>query len=247
MITARPAILVTRPEPDDAETAARLEAIGFSPRCAPLMQLATLDTGLPDAAGLGGIVLTSANAIRALDTRGETANFLHLPVFAVGERTAAFASDAGFGAVTSADGDFDDLVALLSNNKPGGPLFYPCASRVQGDLARALAPKGIMVIATRIYEMCAVKSLPPDVLEDLKNGNLTCAVFYSRRTAEIFCALAAPHLSDRQRQGLHMLCLSENVAAPLIEHHFTRIALADYPSEEAMMSLALSFTRGQIR
>jgi uroporphyrinogen-III synthase len=42
-----------------------------------------------------------------------------------------------------------------------------------------------------------------------------------------------------------MLCLSEAIAEPLIAAHFVRISLADYPSEEAMMSLALAFARDQ--
>ena len=42
-----------------------------------------------------------------------------------------------------------------------------------------------------------------------------------------------------------MLCLSETVAEPLIDAHFVRVGLADYPSEEAMMGLALSFARDQ--
>ena len=42
-----------------------------------------------------------------------------------------------------------------------------------------------------------------------------------------------------------MLCLSEAVAEPLIDAHFVRVGLADHPSEEAMMGLALSFARDQ--
>ena len=45
--------------------------------------------------------------------------------------------------------------------------------------------------------------------------------------------------------ALGMLCLSENVAAPLIGAHFVRVGLADHPSEEAMLGLALSFARDQ--
>ena len=42
-----------------------------------------------------------------------------------------------------------------------------------------------------------------------------------------------------------MLCLSEAVAEPLLAAHFVRVGLADHPSEEAMMALALSFARDQ--
>ena len=49
----------------------------------------------------------------------------------------------------------------------------------------------------------------------------------------------------KAKAKLGMLCLSESVAAPLIAAHFVRVALADHPSEDAMMGLALSFARAQ--
>ena len=42
-----------------------------------------------------------------------------------------------------------------------------------------------------------------------------------------------------------MLCLSEAVAEPLFDAHFVRVSLAEAPSEQAMMGLALSFSRDQ--
>ena len=65
---------------------------------------------------------------------------------------------------------------------------------------------------------------------------------YSRRTAQTFVSLA-DRVAERSRLG--MLCLSEAVAEPLIAAHFVRVSLADHPSEEAMMALALSFARDQ--
>ena len=80
------------------------------------------------------------------------------------------------------------------------------------------------------------------LIRRLEDGDISAALFYSRRTAETFVSLTTG-LSARAKLG--MLCLSENVAAPLIAAHFVRVALADYPSEEAMMGLALSFARAQ--
>ena len=79
------------------------------------------------------------------------------------------------------------------------------------------------------------------------HGEVLAVLLYSRRTAEIFARLAAPLLPARGRAGLSMLCLSEAVASPLVDAHFVRIALAEHPSEEAMMALALSVWRDHNR
>ena len=238
-------MLVTRPEPDATETAARLAALDIDPLVCPLLTFATLPTSLPEAAGFAAVALTSANAVRALEERNALAPFLGRKVYAVGDRTAERARAAGFLQVESAGGDFGDLAELLAHARPSGPVFYPCGREQSGDLAKSLAPYGVMVITAQVYAMDPVAALPPEVCADLDAGAIEAALFYSRRTAQSFATLAAPRLGGPVQRQLGMLCLSENVAEPLIDAHFVRIGLADYPSEEGMMGLALSFARDQ--
>lgn len=238
-------MLVTRPEPDASETAARLAALDIEASVCPLLRFAPLPTGLPDAKGFAALALTSANALRALEERGALASFLGLKVYAVGDRTAERARAAGFREVESAGGDFGDLAELLAHASPAGPVFYPCGREQSGDLAKSLAPYGVMVITAQVYAMDRVPDLPADILIGLDKGGIDAALFYSRRTAEAFVALAAPRLGAGVQRRLGMLCISEAVAEPLIDAHFVRISLADHPSEEGMMGLALSFARDQ--
>lgn len=231
-------MLVTRPEPDASETAARLAALDIDSVVEPLLIAETLTTTLPPAAGFAALAVTSANALRALHDRGEILRLKELPVFAVGDRTAAVARDFGFARVMSAKGSFDDLVALLAKAGIAGPVLYPAARQQAGDLGKALAPHGVMVITTPVYAMNPARQFS----RDLSIEALDAALFYSRRTAETFAALAG-NLRNKARLG--MLCLSEAIAEPLIAAHFVRVSLADHPSEEAMMALALSFARDQ--
>jgi uroporphyrinogen-III synthase len=239
-------MLVTRPEPDAAETAARLEALDIAPVICPLLRFEALPTGLPDPAGFAALALTSANALRALAARDAIARYRPLRVFAVGEKTAAAAREHGFPDVIPAGGSLGDLADLLAHSGLGGPVFYPAARHQSGDLARSLAPFGVMVVTARVYDMIAVRELPDAVLAAIAAGEIAAALFYSRRTAETFVNCAADyHLPRAVRTRLGALCLSENVAEPLILARFVRIALADFPSEEAMMGLCLSFARDQ--
>lgn len=228
-------LLVTRPEPDASETAARLRALDIDAVVDPLLFARTLNTTLPPAGGFAALAITSANALRALHDRGDIPRLRNLPVYAVGDRSAAVARDCGFAEVISAAGNADDLVALLAKAGVDGPVLYPTARQQAGDLAKALAPHGVMVITAAVYEMDAASRMTVDL------ADCDGALFYSRRTAETFTRLAPA--TGRNRPG--MLCLSEAVAEPLLAAHFVRVSLADYPSEEAMMALALSFARDQ--
>ena len=240
-------MLVTRPEPDASDTIARLSALDIEAIGLPLLERAPLATGLPDAKGFAGLALTSANALRTLSDRNALTPFLGLRVFAVGDKTAMAAHMAGFKDVVSTGGTLAHLVEYIAHAKLTGPVFYPAASHQSGDLAKSLAPFGVMVVTARIYEMRAVEAIPEAVLEAIDLGRFAAALFYSRRTAETFVTLTKGRLGRAARTKLGVLCLSEQVAEPLIAGHFVRIGLPDHPSEEAMMALALSFARDQNR
>lgn len=236
-------MLVTRPEPDAQATLARLDALGIEAIAVPVMVRRTLDASLPPADGFTAMVLTSANAVRALAERDALDRFRHLPVFAVGDRTAREAVEAGFERVSSAAGALQDLINAMTIARMRGPIFYPAGKHQSADLAKALAPLGIMVVTAKIYDMVAIDALPEPVLAQL-GGEIGAVLAYSRRSAEIFAGLAAGLTRDR-RNSLAMLCLSEAVAEPLLEARFSRISLADRSDEDAMMSLALAFAREQ--
>lgn len=237
-------MLVTRPDPDASDTAARLGALGIEGVACPLLVHQTLDVGLPEPKGFAALAVTSANALRALDERGVLARYVNLPLYAVGDRTAAMARDLGFADVTSANGAFADLAELLVHAPLDGPIFYPAARDMSADLGKSLAPFGRMVITAEVYAMNPVAALPEGLAARL-GGEIGAALFYSKRTAQTFVRLLERDLDQPARARLAMLCLSEAVAEPLLDAHFVRVGLADHPSEEAMMGLALSFARDQ--
>lgn len=238
-------MLVLRPEPDGTRTAEQLRALGVEPVLTPLFERQRLDTSLPDARGFAAMAVTSAHALEVLAERGDLARYIGLKTFTVGERTAATARQLGLTEVSSAGGTLADLAEKLAHQGLSGPVFYPAARHLSGDLAKSLAPYGVMVVTARVYDMVAVTALPQAVLEGIEQGSIGAALLYSRRAAETFAELLLPHISLAARRRLSLLCLSENVAEPLVAHRFVRISLADYPSQEAMMALALSFARAQ--
>ena len=238
-------VLVTRPEPDAQASIDRLAALGIDAVAAPLLRRAALDFHLPAVSGFAALAVTSTNALRALEDKGVLAALMHLPVYAVGDRTAHEARALGFAEVFSAGGTFERLTTMLALARFEGPVLYPAGRHLSGDLAQALAPHGIMVVTATVYDMVAESHFPDRTLTALETGGLAAVLIYSRRTAEIFCTLVGEKLSAAKKRDLAVFCLSENVAQPLVEKHFTRVHLADRPDEEAMMSLALAFAREQ--
>jgi uroporphyrinogen-III synthase len=238
-------VLVTRPDPDVHATIERLGALGIEGVAAPVMSRQTLDFHLPPIEGFAALAVTSTNALRALGDRAAHEKLRQLPVYAVGDRTAHEARGLGYKEVYSAGGTFQLLSMQLALAKIDGPVLYPAGKHMSGDLAGTLAPHGVVVITVTTYDMVAETVLPASVLKEISSGSIEAALVYSRRSAQIFRDIVGDTLSRQEKSNLAMLCLSENVAQPLIEGHFTRVHLADRPDEEAMMSLALAFAREQ--
>src|ERR1700710_250704 len=99
------AVLVTRPHPDDETTAAGLRAKGYEVLQAPMLRFEPVAFHDDIDARYGAVIVTSANALRGLTPHLEASRLLKLPLFAVGEHTAAAARNAGFVNVIPAHGD----------------------------------------------------------------------------------------------------------------------------------------------
>src|SRR5205823_737036 len=107
------AVLVTRPHPDDETTAQALRARGVDVLRAPMLRFEPVPFQDDADANYGAVIVTSANALRAIAPHLAASRFLELPLFAVGENTAAAARDAGFGEVIASKGDAGALRDLV--------------------------------------------------------------------------------------------------------------------------------------
>ena len=86
------AILVTRPQPDNARTAAALRVQGYVALAAPMLRFEKVMFSLDVEADFGAVIVTSANALRGLADQPAASSLFRLPVFSVGDRTAQAAT-----------------------------------------------------------------------------------------------------------------------------------------------------------
>jgi uroporphyrinogen-III synthase len=101
-------VIVLRPEPAASETVARAVRRGLDARSIPLFEIEPLQWQPPDAEQFDALLVTSANAVRFA---GPALRELRsLPVYAVGEASAAAARDAGFAVAAGGDNGVEDLV-----------------------------------------------------------------------------------------------------------------------------------------
>src|SRR5262249_50426144 len=139
----------------------------------------------------------------------------------------------------SADGNQGDLVALISEHfQPGAPLLYFAGHDRTGDLAAALAVKGLHVHTVVAYRAVAVEALAEDAAQAFANGRMDGVLHYSRRSgAALVQAASASEVSMVSIVKARHFCLAEPVAEPLREAGATRVMIAPRPEEEALFDL----------
>ena len=228
-------LVVTRPQADSERTAAALRARGHEVLVAPLLRIEPVPANF--SGGWGGVIVTSANALGAVANDPACKALFHLPLFAVGRRSAEAAREAGFTDVTSAGGDVRDLVRLIAERRPdaSAPLLYLAGEDRAADLVGELIMHGITAEMAVVYR-AATAPFPPELTAALSAGEVDAVLHFSRRSAENYLAGAAQAGVAGEALGVRHICLSAQIAAPLAEAGASRIAIAPRPNEAALIA-----------
>ena len=234
------AVLVTRPHPDDEATASALRARGFEVLRAPMLRFEPVPFHEDADARYGAIIVTSANALRAIASHLAGNRLLKLPLFAVGEHTASAARDAGFGEVIAARGDagaLRDLVlgAVKSKQlKKASTLLYLAGADLARDLPGELGEKGFTVVTHTTYRMIPAASLPQEICDAFVANRIEAVLHYSRRSARAFLDAARSGGVEISALALPQCCISATVAAVLRDAGATQVTAAAQADENAL-------------
>jgi len=234
-------ILVTRPQPDNETTGASLRARGFDVLLAPMLRFEPVALLEDEDADYAAIIVTSANALRAIEPQLPGHRSLKLPLLAVGDRTAAAARRAGFSKIISAGGDSEDLRELILAKARGkkrefgrGPLLYLAGADLSRDLAGELGEHGLTVVTRTTYRMVASSDLPPEALEAIAANQVQAVLHYSARSARVFVDAVRAAGVEISALAVPQCCISANVATVLREAGASRVALASSPDENSL-------------
>lgn len=210
-------LFVFRPEPGATQTVARGRALGLDVVPIPLFEVEPIAWTAPDAGEFGGLLLTSANAVRHA---GEQLEQLRaLPVFAVGEATALAANVAGLGVALTGGGGVD---RLLEDVPSSVRLLHLCGEhRWDPQLERRV--KHIAVYRSRSVDT-------PAGLDALA-GNV--ATVHSPRAANRLAEL----IKNSDRAEIRIAAIS-SPAADAVGTGWADVRFASEPTDAALLALA---------
>jgi uroporphyrinogen-III synthase len=228
-------IILTRPRHDCDALAQKLSGLGHNVIRAPLIEIAARPPATIPGTSFQAVVLSSANAARAMAGHADLPRIAPIPAFAVGEQSATAARLAGFQHAAAAGGSAMALAdALIARLRPAdGPILYLSGADVAGDVAGRLRGAEFAVNRVILYDAIAADRLPPEAELVVRDGTGGGVLLYSPRTATIWRNLL--EAAGLAPGPLVHYCLSANVAAALAVSY--KAVVAERPSEASLLAL----------
>ena len=229
--------LVLRAREDAQRTAEKLAALGFACVLSPVLEIVATGAKTP-AGDFDAVIVTSA---KALEHGDQPESLRRLPIFAVGERTAALAERRGW-RVAGVAPESAALLPLILERRPSPARLLYLAGRQRRETAEtALRRAGREVFALETYEAREAAALTREAAEALARGELSAALHYSPRSAEIFARLVLrDNLVTAARTLVHF-AISAETAAALRALSAPRTLVADAPNEDALLRRLATF------
>lgn len=217
-------LIAIRPEPGLSQTLRNAASAGLDIAGFPLFEVRAVPWSAPDHASVDALLLGSANAV-LLAGEGLKA-FVHMPVHAVGVRTADAARAAGFTITTSGSGGLQQVLDGLAGKKLR-------LLRLAGAEHVPLAPPpGIGIVERIVYE-AAPLAMTPALASILRDGAVVL----------LHSAAAARHFAqecDRlgiPRSGIALAALGPRIGEAAGGGWAARQS-CEQPQEAALLALA---------
>jgi uroporphyrinogen-III synthase len=231
-------LLVTRPEPEAQRTAEILRKLGHDVLIMPMLCIETVEDADLGAGPWDALIMTSANAARALAAHPRRAQLLSLRVFAVGRRTGEAARAAGFAHIISADGDASALAQrVVEDSARSARLLYLAGEDRSDEPETTLTAHGLDVRTVKTYRAVPCATLSAEGERALRDGRIDGILHFSQRSAwALINAARAAGLLPQMMKTRHY-CLSAQVAAGLEGLPVDAIGVAARPDEPTLIAL----------
>lgn len=212
-------VLLTRPQEDCQELAKKLIVPVIS---SPLLivQQTLKQVKLPK--GVTDLIVTSA---RVFEMVANIKSMTSIPVWCVGEATAAAAKAAGFETIFQVNRSAHEILERIVKECPkdSSHFVHICGSVVYVDLADALTKLDYKADRIVIYEVDAAPSLTPEAEKIMRAGLIHQVPFFSLRTAEVFVEIARKSEWGNEIPKIMALAHSEAIARCLRQLHWKEV------------------------
>lgn len=193
----------------------------------PIFEIQTVASG-SSSNKYKALIFTSRHAISAWAKTNDLSGVFG---YVVGSRTAAFAGKFGM-KVVSANGTAADLVRLIVDENPTGPLLHIRGEHTHGDIVGGLKNAGIETDSLIVYRQVE-QSLSQGALDAIDSDIPVVLPVFSPRSAAL---LSGALLNVPNRENITVVAMSSSVAAAWDSRVEAVIRIAAGPSVDEMLS-----------
>ncbi len=227
-------ILLTRPLDDCSEMILRFQSLGHNVSHLPLLLIDKINYDPATFSDFKGIIFTSANAIKFLDTRTIDKKLL---CFCVGNSTEKKAKSVGFQNVISAEGNVENLKELIIQNfdQKDGKMIYVSGQTVSFDLDKQLLKEGYNIIRVINYKTSHNVTFNENFVNSLKSSIPDIVYVYSQNSALSFMKFIKTNRIENLWINTNLMCIGEKTSAILNEFKWKKIFLFNPGEEEFLL------------
>ena len=227
-------ILFTRPLEDCSEMILKFKLLGHQVSHLPLIRIEKVNYEEINFSEYGGIVFTSANAVKFLNTERIDKN---IKCFCVGNATEKKARSVGFQNTIAAEGNVTNLKELIlqSYEDKNKKLLYISGETISADLDQQLLGEGFRVKRLVNYRVNHNKKFDEKFVNELKLNMPDMVYVYSQNSASSFLNFIKIYQTENLWMNTNLLCIGEKASSILNEIKWKKIFLFNPGEEEFLL------------
>ena len=227
-------ILLTRPLDDCKELILRFKFLGYKVSHLPVIKIQNVNHDKVNVDEFGGIIFTSANAIKNLNTSSINKQ---INCFCVGSSTEKVAKQNGFQNIFCADGNVNNLKEVILQNfdKKHDNLLYVSGEIISSNLDKDLISEGYIVKRIINYSVVPNDEVSDEFIKDLKSSIPDIVYVYSENSARNYLSLLKKYKLSDCWMDTNLMCLGEKTSSVLNEIKWKKIFLFNSGEEEFLL------------
>ncbi len=227
-------VLFTRPIDDTKDLILKFQSLGHIVSSIPVISIRKKEYSKIDFSSFKGIIFTSSNAIKFLDTKLLDKN---IKCFCVGNATELLAKEKGFQNIFSAEGNVNNLKEIILQNfkSSEGKLLYISGETITFELDKFLISEGLKVERVINYSSDPIEKFNEILIDDLKNNVPDIVYIYSQNSAISFKNLIKNYNLQNHWMNTNLMCISEKTSSVLNDIKWKKIFLFNPGEEEYLL------------
>ena len=227
-------ILLTRPLDDCKELILRFKSLGHKVSHLPVIKIQNVNYDKVNINEFSGIIFTSANAIKNLNTSDINKK---INCYCVGSSTENVAKQNGFQNIFCAEGNVNNLKEVILQNfdNSSGNLLYVSGEIVSSNLDKDLISEGYKVKRIINYSALPVEEIGEEFINNLKSSIPDMVYVYSENSAKNYLNLLKKYNLLDYWMNTNLMCLGEKTSSVLNEIKWKKIFLFNSGEEEFLL------------